>query len=120
MPTCATENLPRSQCWAALRLHVADAKGVYPQMFSLHIGADLKLPTGDALHYSRFQPAPAPAEPTTIPDPFEYLPFRRLAEFLGDALNPVVEAVRFQPVATATPPPLHASMCLRPCLSCGG
>lgn len=63
--------------------------------FSLHIGADLKLPTHDAQRHSSYEVAPAamPAAKAAS-DPFENLPFRGLAERLGAAMSPVVQAVR--------------------------
>jgi len=63
--------------------------------FSLHIGADLKLPTPDVRRHSRFEPAPLETSPAkAASDPFEGLPFRALAERMGASMSPVVQAVR--------------------------
>jgi hypothetical protein len=70
--------------WRLLRL----------QTFSLHIGADLKLPTPDAARHSRFEAAPAAVpQVEAASDPFSGLPFRALAERMGEAMSPVVQAV---------------------------
>lgn len=72
------------------------------QTFSLHIGADLKLPTENSQRHSRFE-----AAPTAVPaaqaasDPFEGLPFRAWAERMGEAMSPVVRAVRLLDRTTA-------------------
>lgn len=64
------------------------------QTFSLHIGADLKLPTPDAARHSRFEAAPAAVpQVEAASDPFSGLPFRALAERMGEAMSPVVQAV---------------------------
>ena len=65
-----------------------------PQTFSLHIGADLKLPTPNARRHSSYEVAPAavPAA-AAASDPFAGLPFRAMAERLGAAMSPVVQAV---------------------------
>jgi hypothetical protein len=63
--------------------------------FSLHIGADLKLPTPNAERHSSYEAAPAamPAAQAAS-DPFEGLPFRAMAERMGAAMSPVVQAVK--------------------------
>lgn len=64
------------------------------QTFSLHIGADLKLPTPDSQRHSRFEAAPAAMpQAQAASDPFEGLPFRAMAERMGEAMSPVVQAV---------------------------
>ncbi len=64
------------------------------QTFSLHIGADLKLPTPNAQRHSSYEAAPAAVSATqAASDPFEGLPFRALAERMGAAMSPVVQAV---------------------------
>ena len=68
------------------------------QTFSLHIGADLKLPTPDAKRHSRFEAAPAAVpQVEAASDPFAGLPFRALAERMGAAMSPVVQAVSWRP-----------------------
>jgi len=63
--------------------------------FSLHIGADLRLPTPNILQHSRFEAAkPAVSATAAAEDPFEGLPFKKLADRLGAAMSPVVQAVR--------------------------
>lgn len=63
--------------------------------FSLHIGADLRLPTPDVRRHSRFEAAALSTSPQqAASDPFEGLPFRALAERMGATMSPVVQAVR--------------------------
>ena len=78
-----------------------------PQTFSLHIGADLKLPTPNARRHSSYEVAPAAVSAAAAAsDPFAGLPFRAMAERLGAAMSPVVQAVSPKHVmlhAAATP-----------------
>eukprot|EP00887_Chlorella_sp_A99_P000904 scaffold5.g904.t1 len=72
--------------------------------FTLHVGAALSIPSANAA--ARPQPeAPVPAaEPAAAADradPFEGLPFRGLAERLGEAILPALHAMREEQRAAA-------------------
>ncbi len=65
-----------------------------PQSFKLHLGADLDIVTKDAAWY------PQPEQQHPVPDtqqntdPFAGLPFRGLAEKLGEHFEPVAKAIQ--------------------------
>lgn len=63
--------------------------------FSLHIGATLNLPTPNSKQHSSFERASAEVSaPAAAEDPFEGLPFKALADRMGESFMPVVQAVR--------------------------
>lgn len=71
------------------------SRGSARKTFSLHIGADLKLPTPDSKQYSRFMRSTEQGSASEIVgDPFEGLPFKALADRMGEAFMPVAEANR--------------------------
>lgn len=81
------------------------------QTFSLHIGADLKLPTPNAQRHSSYEAAPAAVSATqAASDPFEGLPFRALAERMGAAMSPVVQAVSTCSTSLARIECVHCAM----------
>lgn len=65
------------------------------QSFKLHLGATLNIPTTSAKAKPYSQPAQTNAErQAALQDPFEGLPFRSIAEFVGARIVPVMEMAR--------------------------
>lgn len=62
------------------------------QSYKLHIGGNLSIPSADAT--ARPEYTPVKASDMAIHDPFEGLPFRWLAERLGEAVMPALRAAR--------------------------
>ena len=66
------------------------------QTFSLHIGADLKIPTEDRrkTHIAEVQPQLSATERATASDPFAGLPLKAWADRLGARVAPAFQAVQ--------------------------
>jgi hypothetical protein len=62
------------------------------QSYKLHIGGSLSIPSADAT--ARPEYTPVKASDAAMHDPFEGLPFRWLAERLGEAVMPALRAAR--------------------------
>ncbi|DBA92643.1 hypothetical protein WJX77_012298 [Trebouxia sp. C0004] len=64
--------------------------------FSLHIGADLKIPTVDKrkTHVAEAQPRLSSTEKAAASDPFAGLPLKAWADRLGDRVAPAFQAVQ--------------------------
>ncbi len=66
------------------------------QTFSLHIGADLKIPTVDKrkTHVAEAQPRLSSTEKAAASDPFAGLPLKAWADRLGERVAPAFQAVQ--------------------------
>lgn len=76
------------------QLGVCTPETPHTQTFKLHVGADLDVMTKDASWYPQpelQQPAQQQLHPS---DPFADLPFRGLAERLGEHFEPVAKAIQ--------------------------
>ncbi|KAL6776317.1 hypothetical protein ACKKBG_A20650 [Auxenochlorella protothecoides x Auxenochlorella symbiontica] len=91
---------------AALAFENAPSKRAVNKSYVLHIGAALNIPTDNARERPAMQQQPAlssqSADPTAVRDPFEGVPFRGLADKLGEMMMPSVEAMREQQRMSAT------------------
>ena len=66
------------------------------QTFSLHIGADLKIPTVDKrkTHVAEVQPRLNSVQKAAASDPFAGLPLKAWADRLGERVAPAFQAVQ--------------------------
>ncbi|KAL0044467.1 hypothetical protein WJX82_008225 [Trebouxia sp. C0006] len=92
------EDTKLTQAGAAVKLFLEEAprSQTVIKTFSLHIGADLKIPTVDKrkTHVAEAQPRLSRTEKAAASDPFAGLPLKAWADRLGERIAPAFQAVQ--------------------------